>query len=702
MSFLNPLFLFAMLTVAVPLLIYLLNLRKPKKVRFSTLAFFESLKSTALKRIRIKRWLLLAIRCLAIIMLVIAASRPFLPPGLAWESESEPKVMGILIDNSPTMSRVDRNGPYMEQARELAADIIDMAGSDDRILIEQTNGESLNIPFLQQWQAEGRLLEIDIIPGGNYLSERIFDMRERLEEAREPNKVIYLITDGQETQLNVLQGVDPDEISDINFQVMHLGEAESANTGFQEVNLLPDGDEGSIRLRATLENYGNRPAQNQFLNVVVEDELISQQPVELEAGETRDFELNVPGITNRFIPVELQIDGDELAFDNRSYLSVQLPETRNILVLEELRENSTYRSYLKPVLQVVSSENDRFNIVFEEAEGFESNQISEFDAIILDGVRNVPDYLSQALINHVQSGAGLLLLPAADGNLVSYNRLLDIGGAGRYASIHGDYGSFETIERMAAPVEGHPVLDTIFDKTGDEEIRLNSPEIFYYYEIVAGENRSGLHILNTGTGRPLLSEVQAGSGRIMYSAIGSDPGWSNFPVKPFFAPFFFRTADYLAGGRGASLNIHLLGEPFETTVERSSESVEINKNGELIIPKSRQTFQGMEVFYPGEEWTPGWLMLNAGEQSILYSVNLNTMESRLKSLDQENTIELLNNFFSNVGYFRVGNNDQIEMMAQLEMAAFGSEVWYWFIILAIILLLSESLISRFYKAETIT
>ena len=112
MSFLNPFFLFALLTVAVPLLIYLLNIRKPKKVRFSTLAFFDSLKSTALKRIRIKRWLLLAIRCLAILALVLAASRPFLPPEYGWSSNNQPKAIGILIDNSPTMNRVDRNGPY--------------------------------------------------------------------------------------------------------------------------------------------------------------------------------------------------------------------------------------------------------------------------------------------------------------------------------------------------------------------------------------------------------------------------------------------------------------------------------------------------------------------------------------------------------------------------------------------------------------
>jgi hypothetical protein len=45
---------------------------------------------------------------------------------------------------------------------------------------------------------------------------------------------------------------------------------------------------------------------------------------------------------------------------------------------------------------------------------------------------------------------------------------------------------------------------------------------------------------------------------MVYSAIGSDPGWSNFPIKPFFAPLFFRTIDHIVQGEGAVLNTHTL------------------------------------------------------------------------------------------------------------------------------------------------
>lgn len=702
MSFLNPVFLFALLTVGIPLLIYLLNLRKPKKVRFSTLAFFDSLKSTALKRIRIKRWLLLAIRCLAIIALVLAASRPFLPPGFGWAGENEPKVIGILIDNSPTMNQVDREGPYIEQAKNLAESLVDMADADDRVVLDVTNGASLSSPVLPPRGVMGRIANIETVNAGNYFESRLYAMRDRVEDAREPNKIIYLITDGQRSQFNDLTETGNDLLSDINIQIMQLGDAESLNIGYESVDILmgSTGEAGEVQIRATLRNYSRQSATNQFINLSIEDELITQKPFELEGGTAEEFFFEIPVSEERFIPVELQIEGDELTFDNRYFAAIQLPEQRNILVLEEHRSAQGFNSYLKPMLEVAAQENERLQINFTNADQFQVSELYEFDAVILDGLRNIPDYLSQALLDHVQDGAGLLLLPAADGNINSYNRLLSFSESGRYADVIGSYGSFNTIDRMQEPVRGHPILDQIFDIRDDEEIRLNVPELFYFYDIESEAAGSVLTILRTRTGRPLMNEARMGSGRIIYSAVGSDPGWSNFPIKPFFAPLFFRTIDHLVQGESASLNTHYLGEVFSTVIHQNPESVTLNKDGEEIVPEVRQTFEGSEISYPGIEWTPGWITLETEDRNILYSVNQHAMESELNSLNEEEMVQLFETHFSNVQYDHV-RSDRSEMLAELEAASFGKEIWHWFIIFAIILLLLESVLSRSYKAESI-
>ena len=685
------------------MLIYLLNLKKPKKVRFSTLAFFDSLKSTALKRIKIKRWLLLAIRCLAIVALVIAASRPFLPPEFGWASSNEPKVIGILFDNSPTMERVDRNGPYFEQAQNLAAELLDFAGNDDRITLNVTNGESLNLPLFSKRAATRHLADLTTVNSGNYLKERLLQMARRLDEASEPNKIIYLITDAQESQFEQLLESDRELFEDVNLQVMKVGDAETSNIGYESVELEYGGrgDTGSLQLRTVVKNFGNQAASNKFVSLKIDGELISQQTFKLEPADAREFTFEIPVSGERIIPVELLIEGDELSFDNRYYAAIQLPETRDILVLSDPgTSGNRFQSYLKPMLEIASEESGRFNIVFDEAEDYPVSELYNYDAIILDGLRSIPDFLSQSLVDHVQAGAGLLFLPAAEGSLSSYNRLLNFSGSGSFADVIGSYGSFEPVDRMAPPKDGHPIIDTIFEKDEDEAIRLNVPEIFYYYRIDARERGTDFPILQTSTGHPLMIETRVGTGRMVYSAIGSDPGWSNFPIKPFFAPLYFRTIDYLVQGEGAQLNVHKLGEPFRKSLSSNSETIQLHKGDEVILPDVQQTFRGTEVTYEAKEWQPGWLEIESDEQTILIGVNQHAMESRLTSLDITEIERITGNLFANAKAALVGI-DQAEAFEELELASFGREIWYWFVLMAIILLLLESIISRHYKAETL-
>lgn len=703
MSFLNPLFLIALLTVAVPLLIYLLNLRKPKKVRFSTLAFFDSLKTTALKRIRIKRWLLLAIRMLAIIALVVAASRPYLPSGLGVGNENQPKAIGVLIDNSPGMIQVDRNGPYIEQAIEIAREVVHISDSDDRFLLNVTHGEALVSSFLTHGEMLNHIDSIEPVNKGNYFKTRLLQFRDRLEEAEEPNKIIYLVTNARESHFEELIEDFEENNSEVTIQVLKLGTAESANTGFGNVIIQAGGLErnGQIQLRSVIENKSNQPAENQFLSLLIDGELISQQPLTIEPESTTEFVFDLPVTNQTNIHVELLIEGDEISFDNRYYASIQLPETRRVLVIEDQQASRVFNSYLKPLLDVTGSNSDRYDIRFEAIQDLQLTDINEYDAIILDGVRDIPDYLIQSLVDHMQAGPGLLFLPAAEGNMNSYNRLLAALGAGRYVNVTGSYGSFNTVDQMAEPEDGHPVLESIFDKDEAEGIQINSPELFYYYEIEPSRQATSIPILTNRTGKSLLQEIRVGNGKFIYSAIGSDPGWSNFPIKPFFAPFFFRTVEYLSQGESAKLNEHILGDSFRVLINQNSNGYEIEKEDEVIIPEIRQVFQGTELSYSAEEWSPGWVSIKTDESSIEYSVNLDAMESNLKTLDESDIKQILGNYFS--GLIVVETDSGIdEMISELETASsFGREIWFWFIIVAIILLITESLVARFYKAESI-
>ncbi|HQZ27526.1 MAG TPA: BatA domain-containing protein, partial [Verrucomicrobiales bacterium] len=78
MSFLFPLYLLGAAALAVPILLHLRRRPPTEHLEFSSLMFLEKSPERMTRRTRLERWLLLALRCLALLLLAFAFGRPFL------------------------------------------------------------------------------------------------------------------------------------------------------------------------------------------------------------------------------------------------------------------------------------------------------------------------------------------------------------------------------------------------------------------------------------------------------------------------------------------------------------------------------------------------------------------------------------------------------------------------------------------------
>jgi hypothetical protein len=104
MTFLNPLILFGLIAAGIPLLIHLFNFRRPQKVDFSSIVFLRELQSTTMQRVKIKQWLLLLLRTLAIASLVLSFARPTLKGSIASVLGGDAESASVLVlDNSLSM-----------------------------------------------------------------------------------------------------------------------------------------------------------------------------------------------------------------------------------------------------------------------------------------------------------------------------------------------------------------------------------------------------------------------------------------------------------------------------------------------------------------------------------------------------------------------------------------------------------------------
>jgi hypothetical protein len=296
-----------------------------------------------------------------------------------------------------------------------------------------------------------------------------------------------------------------------------------------------------------------------------------------------------------------------------------------------------------------------------------------------------------------------LFFPSEQGEVENYNRFFSLFNARSFDNVIGEYGSFDTVVKMAELEEGHPVLNELFTKEEDEKINVELPSLFYYYHYEESSNSGALNLLEGANGDPLLSEQQFGQGVMMVSVIGADPGWSNFPVNPLFAPLYYRSILYASSSENGGLQKHQLGNPFEWEVPvRESEEVMLQINDAEYKPDLHRQADGLRIEYDGREWEPGILTIQTGEQNYKISVNQDIMESRFSTLTDKQWQNMFTGSLNVNEIVSAGELSADSLEEKLNTAVFGKEIWNWFIWIALLFLVTETLVSRLYKAESIS
>ena len=110
-TFLQPLLLWGLPLVVVPVVIHLLNRMRHRPQRWAAMQFLLAATRSSTNQAKVKQLLVLAFRVLAVVALVLFLSRPLAGGWLGWAFAAAPDVVMILVDRSASMeSRVTQGG----------------------------------------------------------------------------------------------------------------------------------------------------------------------------------------------------------------------------------------------------------------------------------------------------------------------------------------------------------------------------------------------------------------------------------------------------------------------------------------------------------------------------------------------------------------------------------------------------------------
>ena len=147
MLFLNPLLLWGLLAVSVPVLIHLINKRRHKTVQWAAMQFLLKATRESRGKKKLRHLLVLTCRALAIAALAFAAARPVVSQLIGWGGGSIDTVV-LLLDRSASMEikpgdgLASRRQIVIEKVRDAMARL----GPSRLVLIDSATGNPQEIP----------------------------------------------------------------------------------------------------------------------------------------------------------------------------------------------------------------------------------------------------------------------------------------------------------------------------------------------------------------------------------------------------------------------------------------------------------------------------------------------------------------------------------------------------------------------------
>jgi hypothetical protein len=699
MTFLNPLVLFGLVAAAIPLLIHLFNFRRPKRIEFSSLVFLRELQKTTMQRVKIKQWLLLILRTLAIACLVLAFARPSLTGTTFVPGAESERAVAVVIDNTPSMTLRDADGQYLDQALEAGRHLAELIDPGDEFSIVTQAGEAPSLEHRSAAAASGAVREIGVQLSARTLADAVSEAIQVVKESDLPGREVYVLSDLQRSTFGDFDsGLD---LRGLTLSLIPIGRQGYANVAVRSIGvdsrIVRQGE--PVRFVASVVNFGDGPVDGLVVSVYLEGERAAQASISLAPFEVAEVPLVATARQGGWIRGYAEIESDAFEYDDRRYFSFQVPERRRILFVQGGSHDARY-------LQLALSEQfngleGSFSVETVEEDGLSAVRPGGFDAILLSGPTSLSSGEAARLSEYVAAGGGLFVFAGAAGT-VGLNGLLERLGAGRLLEMVGESAASEVVAVADRYEVEHPLFEGVFEESDDVRSEIERPEV---YRFATYEPRSGFEqtLIRLSNGRPFLQEIRYGEGAVLLIPTLPDPEWTDLPRRGLFVPLLFRSLFYLSSAEveGGEVVIGRGGQIRLVDVRESETVHAVGPDGFDFVPHQRATFGALLVDFDARPYAPGLYDLVAGDRLLRrVAFNLDENESDLRRLEVGEAADVIENGTgARPRTPQVLPRSRSDIEQTVAQARSGVELWKTFLLLATLFMIAEMIVARQWRPE---
>lgn len=681
MSFAYPLFLFAIVALAIPLIIHLFNFKRYRTVFFSNVWLLKKLKQETKRKSKLKQLLILTARLLALASLVFAFARPYIPV-----SNQAPRAVkqtvAIYIDNSFSMKNEGENGILMEQAKAKAIDIANTYGLQTQFLLVTSDFEPEHQFPLSREQFIQEVSKVKESPKSPQLSvvyKNATNLLGRLGE--KSDKALYLLSDFQKANSD-LQAIAAD--TSVWTNIWQLSPAKSNNlsidTCWFEVPGRKIGQQEKLFVR--IQNFSGQAYQNIPVRLLINDTLKAIATINIDGLETKTTELNYTNNSEGIQLCKIEIDDYPIIYDNQYFMNYRVLGRLNTLGIYGLPGEGS--KYLKALLA-----NDELTNYEESSDNaLQIAQLKNFQCIFLINNPHIGSGLRESLSDFVAAGGTVVVFPPKLTKYDEYNQLL--------RSLNGKaIVGFDSTRLGLSEINYDSELyrNVFGKKEQDGDLPIIKGHVVFE-ESLRGSSTKELGFRN---GKEALTKHRLEKGTIYTFAFPLDEAHLSFVSHVLFVPTIYNIVlnsgehQHYAYSTAFTETVLLsAGEPVsevrlrnKTTGDEFLASVKAAGSGELQIDLTGFYAEAGQYF-----------LRNDGKTISALSFNYPRSESSPEYLSRTDLKSWVNSE-KNTAFHLIEGESLTN--GELQEINNGRQLWKYFIALAIFFLACEMAVIRFWK-----
>ncbi len=642
MQFKHPEILYFLLLLVIPILVHLFQLRRFKKEYFTNVRFLKELSIQTRKSSKIKKRLLLATRLLLLTFIIIAFAQPFFK---AKDTKNSSNEMFIVLDNSFSMQAKGQKGELLKRAvQELLENT-----PENQTFSLITNSETFWNTDIKSIRTELQNLKYSALPF--QLESAMAKIKSRKSAF---NKDVVVITDAIGLDNKQLKSID----SDFNTYFI-IPEVEQKNNASIDSVFIHQTLDDFYEIGLKLSAFGEKDKQIPVA-LYNQNKLIAKTLTKLETKEKTIY-FTIP---KKDFHGYASIIDNGLEYDNNLFFSISKPKKNNIISIGT-PEKSNFLSRIYT--------NDEFNFNNFAIETLDYNALEKQNTIVVNELEEIPQALQTTIKSFVEKGGNLVLIPSAKSSTTNLNPFLKIFGNIQFKSL-------ENKEKLITKINfNHPLFSGVFEnkinnfqypKTKNSfGIAGSNPAVLYYEDQTA---------FLTSISNPISSVY------VFTAPINLEN--SNFQQSPLIVPVFYKMG---INNQNNGVNALTIGNnnPFLVDATLSKDEIlKVQNENETFIPVQQMLNDKVKLtFNDFPEQAGNFGIYNQKERLQNISFNYNRTESDLAQANEDAVSD----------YKTI---DSIETVFDtLQTDRTDSQIWKWFVIFALLFLVTEMAIIRFVK-----